>query len=384
MATLLGTIVEGVLKLIGVLGETLGVVLKVAGAVVNVFLSPFIVGLTNLVETIRSGMNAAFNFIGEKIDWVNQKIRDFYAFMSNVPIIGGAFAGGEQAGGGGGMAAAPAALEQVAEAAATVDEEMEAVNRAIAQQEQHLSTAVDKAQEYGQAGFDAAVEYQTELRRLEEQLQAGILNETAFANAADKAREKFEGQVDAIKDRNKAIAEQAEADRKAEQDQQRAITRQTDAFFDATNKASEFGQAGVVAAHEYEVGLTKLNEQLEDGRINEETYGREAEKLKKQFDQQIADQKKLSEIGVKAADKQAEIDAMQAERQAALSGTSNESLKANDIRSSEGMAQFLALATGREDPAIAEYRKQTQKLDEMKAELRALNQQAVDILGAAA
>jgi hypothetical protein len=261
---------------------------------------------------------------------------------------------------------------------------MEAVNRAIAQQEQHLSTAVDKAQEYGQAGFDAAVEYQTELRRLEEQLQAGILNETAFANAADKAREKFEGQVDAIKDRNKAIAEQAEADRKAEQDQQRAITRQTDAFFDATDKASEFGQAGVVAAHEYEVGLTKLNEQLEDGRINEETYGREAEKLKQQFDEQIDDQKKLSELGVKAADKQAEIDAMQAERQAALSGTSNESLKANDIRSSEGMAQFLALATGREDPAIAEYRKQTAKLEEMKNELRAMKLQAVDILMGAA
>jgi hypothetical protein len=75
---------------------------------------------------------------------------------------------------------------------------------------------------------------------------------------------------------------------------------------------------------------------------------------------------------------------MEAERAAALGGKSNEALKANDVRSSEGMSQFLALASGREDPAIAEYRKQTQKLDEMKAELRALNQQAVDILGAAA
>jgi hypothetical protein len=48
------------------------------------------------------------------------------------------------------------------------------------------------------------------------------------------------------------------------------------------------------------------------------------------------------------------------------------------------MAQFLALATGREDPAIAEYRKQTQKLDEIRGELRALQQEKVDILGAAA
>jgi hypothetical protein len=91
-----------------------------------------------------------------------------------------------------------------------------------------------------------------------------------------------------------------------------------------------------------------------------------------------------AKIQEQAADKQADIDKVVAERQAALGGKSNEALKANDIRSSEGMSQFLALASGREDPAIAEYRKQTQKLDEMKAELRALNHQAVDILGAAA
>ena len=84
------------------------------------------------------------------------------------------------------------------------------------------------------------------------------------------------------------------------------------------------------------------------------------------------------------AAKQGDIDAIVQERVAALGGKSNESLKANDIRSSEGMSQFLALASGREDPAIAEYRKQTQKLEELKAELRALQQQQVDILGAAA
>ena len=100
-----------------------------------------------------------------------------------------------------------------------------------------------------------------------------------------------------------------------------------------------------------------------------------------------ANQKRAEEaakVNEKMATKQAEIDKIADERAAALGGKSNEALKANDVRSSEGMSQFLALASGREDPAIAEYRKQTQKLDEMKAELRALNQQAVDILGAAA
>ena len=94
--------------------------------------------------------------------------------------------------------------------------------------------------------------------------------------------------------------------------------------------------------------------------------------------------KKAAAVDEKMAGKRGDIGDILSERAAALGGKSNEALKANDIRSGEGMAQFLALATGREDPAIAEYRKQTQKLDEIRAELRALQQDKVDILGAAA
>jgi hypothetical protein len=94
--------------------------------------------------------------------------------------------------------------------------------------------------------------------------------------------------------------------------------------------------------------------------------------------------KKAAAIDEKMAGKRGDIGDILSERAAALGGKSNEALKANDIRSGEGMAQFLALASGREDPAIAEYRKQTQKLDEIRGELRALQQEKVDILGAAA
>ena len=94
--------------------------------------------------------------------------------------------------------------------------------------------------------------------------------------------------------------------------------------------------------------------------------------------------KKAAAIDEKMAGKRGDIGDILSERAAALGGKSNEALKANDVRSGEGMAQFLALASGREDPAIAEYRKQTQKLDEIRGELRALQQEKVDILGAAA
>jgi hypothetical protein len=94
--------------------------------------------------------------------------------------------------------------------------------------------------------------------------------------------------------------------------------------------------------------------------------------------------KKLAPVQKKMEDKQSEIDKIQAQKERVLGGKSNEALKANDIRSSEGMAQFIALATGREDPAIEENRKTNMKLEEIRAELRALAAEKVDILGAAA
>lgn len=92
----------------------------------------------------------------------------------------------------------------------------------------------------------------------------------------------------------------------------------------------------------------------------------------------------VAAIEERAMAKQAEADKIQADKAAALEGTSNQALKASDIRSTEGMAQFIALATGREDPAIEENRKTNQKLEEIRRELRALQQEKVDILGAAA
>jgi hypothetical protein len=107
---------------------------------------------------------------------------------------------------------------------------------------------------------------------------------------------------------------------------------------------------------------------------------KDAEAAKKRQDEAA---KKAEAIQSKIDDKQKDVSDITAERAAALGGKSNEALKANDVRSSEGMSQFLALATGREDPAIAEYRKQTQKLDEIRAELRALQTEKVTILNGA-
>jgi hypothetical protein len=293
--TLLGVVVEGVLKTIGVLANLTGVVLKVAGAVVQTFLSPFIVGLTNVVEAIRSGMNAAFGYIGEQIDWASQKIKDFYAFMSKVPIIGRAFASGESPAAG--AAANAAEAQGPAEAKDTLDADLKIYNARLANQ---------------QAIADADKKAAQERIDMEQQIfEAQRANEESIDAARKKAeQEKFDFEMQLLAAQRENEQKLIEADRKRAED--------------------------------------------------------------------------AAAVDEKMAGKQGDVDAIVAERQSALGGKSNEALKANDVRSSEGMAQFLALATGREDPAIAEYRKQSQKLDEIRGELRALQQEKVDILGAAA
>jgi len=68
---------------------------------------------------------------------------------------------------------------------------------------------------------------------------------------------------------------------------------------------------------------------------------------------------------------------------AELRRPANRALEVSDIRSQQGIAQFLGLATGREDPAIAQRREQLAKLDEIRRALIAVGAQPVDILGGA-
>jgi hypothetical protein len=69
---------------------------------------------------------------------------------------------------------------------------------------------------------------------------------------------------------------------------------------------------------------------------------------------------------------------------AMLDKKSSAALQANDIRTSEGISSYLALATGREDPAVEEYRKQHATLMQLLAEQRAQRTANAEILGAGA
>ena len=144
-------------------------------------------------------------------------------------------------------------------------------------------------------------------------------------------------------------------------------------------------KAGQEAAMAKEKRRKAEEQLLKDRQANSDKAAKEAaDAIEKAASEAKARRKKREdEIGRKE-DEIANASAFKEENAKALGEKSNEALKANDIRSNEGMSQFLALATGREDPAIAEYRKQNEKLQQIVGELRALQQQPVDMLGAAA
>ena len=292
--TFLGTAAEGVMKLAGLLGETLGIVLKLAGAAIHTFLTPFIFILNTATDNIRYGMNAVFEYLGKLVDKVTKKLEGFYDKLDKVRVLGVAF------------------------------------NASLSDQSQTITT-------YHQGRGD-------------------------FVGGSSKASDES---LDAMLEKYKAqlhIQKQIEEfDKKASQGKLTALLDQYNAQRHMQKQIEEFDK---------QASQNKLDELLK-----QETARRDIEQQIEDFDRKK--QKKVY-------DKQGEIDKFTAERMSALGGQSSEALKANDIRSSEGMSQYLALASGREDPAIAEYRKQTQKLDELKAELRALQREPVDILSGAA
>jgi hypothetical protein len=101
----------------------------------------------------------------------------------------------------------------------------------------------------------------------------------------------------------------------------------------------------------------------------------EEERLKiiKKADEEIA---KVEEERAKRA---AEIEG---ERLDALSRRSNQALSVGDIRSG-GISEVLRIATGREDPAIEEYRKQVAELRKIDSKLGELRADKVKIIGGA-
>jgi hypothetical protein len=400
--TLMGTVVESVLRLAGGVASAVGTVLRLAGALTSVVAAPIITGFNTFADAIRTGVGAAFDWFGARIEWVQQRLDGFFEALSRIPLLGRAFGSarggvaGANAAGGAARAALPGdepvadASARMAEAAAIEQEFLDSISGAMDRQTNALSGSIDRAMEYGDVGFDAAKKYQDGLASLNDQLMRGAINETVYGREADKLKKAFDEQLDAVDRLAEGRRKLAEQDAAEEAGNVAAITKATDAYFEATKAAEKYGADGAAAAAEYEGGLTALQQKLNDGAMNERTFADEAEKLRDKFREQIdvvkatADaQRRRADDIVKMNERIADAGEFQREAKATLAKPTGEALQVADIRSSEGIASFMALASGREDPAVAEYRKSHETLKQMLAELKALQQAPLEIAGAA-
>ena len=112
--------------------------------------------------------------------------------------------------------------------------------------------------------------------------------------------------------------------------------------------------------------------------IDPDTFEEAADAIRKGFDDALRTAEQIRDLNEQYAERAAEIDA---ERIEALSQVSQQPLQIEDVRTGAGISEFLRLATGREDPAIAEYRKQLSELQKIAKEIRELGG-VVDIVGA--
>jgi hypothetical protein len=235
------------------------------------------------------------------------------------------------------IAAAEAAVARLAELdqlQAKLEEQQQALEQGFGQGFQSAFDAVDnsingliaKSQEFGQAGFDAALRLQEGIAAAQEQASAGILNKEAFDAEVQRQQDLFNNEIKNIEEAEKA-REKAAQDRVAmeKQQQDEAIRAQQDAYSQQQKAAED--AAG------------------EQRRVQEEVYKQ---------------QQKIFEEQQKAAAAEAK---RQEERLAKLNTLGEQTIGVQDVRTTQGANLVLDLAANAQDPALIQQRLQTKLLE---------------------
>ena len=145
---------------------------------------------------------------------------------------------------------------------------------------QSVSDAANQSANFGQAGFDAALRFQTAIEELKAGLGKGLFNEATFKAEAERARTAFKTEIDRIEKEN-------ELDIKIREDAQKTLAGLNDAISTAIGKAEEFGDAGFDAALKFQQQVEPLRAQFDRGIINEEALSQGVERANKQYESQL-------------------------------------------------------------------------------------------------
>ncbi len=143
--------------------------------------------------------------------------------------------------------------------------------------------------------------------------------------------------------------------------------------------ALDFGAQGAKAAADFEKAFGNAERNLQLKIIDPKQFEDGVQKQRQIFDDRIKRLEEIRNLELQILEERASIEE---DRIAALRRTAQQPLQVADIRTQEGASELVRLATGREDPAIEEYRKQLDQLRKLEAKLDKLAAAPVEILGA--
>jgi hypothetical protein len=246
---------------------------------------------------------------------------------------------------------------------------------AITRQIDEAETAIVQARASGDAAAEKAA-----LRRLQilDQAQAAAQDTFDFgfnANDIQQAVKGAQAELDAVIAK---VGQFGDAGRKAAQDLQGGLA-DAGVNIDVGDIGDRFGQAGVQAGIEFQKGLAKAQQQFEGGVIvDPKGFDAAIQKQRQLFEDRIKQLEDIRNLELQIIEERASVEE---DRLAALRRASQQPLQISDIRTQEGASELVRLATGREDPAIAEYRKQLDQLKKLENRLERLGAVPVEIMG---
>ncbi len=265
-------------------------------------------------------------------------------------------------------------LEQLAKAE---DDRAAAAERAAAaavEADRKLADAFITAQGLGGGDQATAADTLLAITRQIEETEAAIAEARA---SGDVAAEQAATRRLALLDQAQAAAEEGAQFGFSTQDAERAIASVRDKLDETFSFVNfELAPEAFTAAQEQ---LAQLEADLDAKVIDPETFEQAADAIRSGFEDALKTAEKIRDLNEQYAQRAAEIES---DRLNALSQASQQTVQATDVRTSEGASEFLRLATGREDPAISEYRKQLSELQKIAREIGKLGG-VVDIVGAA-
>ena len=157
------------------------------------------------------------------------------------------------------------------------------VSKAIAGGDKALDSAIAKAGEFGQAGFDAALEFQNALADLKEQADNNELNGEQYARGVANATAEFDKQIDSLRTVQEETRKAAdEAKRRAEADKQVA-----DQLLEQARIQRDFGgdteraqAAGQVLAIERDIARARQDVEAARGDGDEQAVANGEERIR--------------------------------------------------------------------------------------------------------